>query len=584
MPKAIDLTGKQFGNWTVLYRAENSGREVMWHCHCSCGNERDVNAKSLKGGKSTSCGCEKTNMEDVVGKKFGKLLVVSQDGNVCHCVCDCGNKIDYTVRELLNGRNKSCGCLQHKDEDLTGQRFEKLVAIEKGYDKNNDIGYLCKCDCGDEKFVLAYKLRNNIIKSCGCAKHDFSGEDLTGRQFGKWKVVSFSHKSTNDVYYWNCICECGTERKVSSKLLKRGLSKSCGCEKLGTNLKLAGTKIGKWTILKNIDTLRWLCRCDCGVEKIVYYSNIMRGLSYSCGCTDIAHSGSKAENEIKDYILSLVPKIIVEKSRTVLDGKEIDIFLPEYNIGIEYNGSLYHASINGLYGDKPKDYHFDKFVKAKEKDIRLLTIFDVDWENNKEKIKYIIRDLLIPCKKIYGRLCEIKEMGKDEAKEFLDKYHLQGANKRFMKIDYGLYYENELVSVMSFDNARFGNETGYELYRYCVKPKVTIIGGANKLFKKFIDTHEFDKIICYSDNDYFNGNVYKSLGFQFDGYTTLSYYWYVNGKEIKREKCQPKRLKKQYPDLYEKAIGSKENYIMIELGARKVYRCGNTRWIYRKEE
>lgn len=584
MPKLVDLTDKEFGDWKVLYRAENRGNDVMWHCRCSCGVEKDVNAKSLKRGLSTSCGCKKNNSKDIAKRRFGKLVVVSQKGNICCCRCDCGKEVDYTVRELVNGKHKSCGCLLHKDEDLTEHRFGKLVAKEKTYNQNNDVGYICDCDCGNRKFFLAYKLRNNIVKSCGCAKHDFHGEDLTGRTFSKWKVVSFSHKSVDNDSCWNCVCECGTERKVTSKNLKRGLSTSCGCSRRGTKKKLEGTRIGKWTIMKNIDSLRWLCRCECGTEKIVHYSNIARGLSYSCGCTNISCSGSKEENEIKDFILSLLPEVKIIKSKHILDGKEIDIYLPDYKLGIEYNGSLYHASINGLYDNKPKDYHFDKFKIAKEKDIRLLTIFDVDWQKNKEKIKYIIKDLLVSCKKIYGRLCEIREIDKDVTQEFLEKYHLQNATKRFLQINYGLYYEDELVSVMSFSNARFGKETGYELYRYCVKPELTIIGGAQKLFKKFISSYDFDKLICYSDNDYFNGSVYSSLGFSFDGYTTLSYYWYLHNEEVKREKCQSKKLKEQYPDLYEEPIGGKEDYIMAKLGARKVYRCGNTRWLYRKEE
>lgn len=586
MPVLADLTGQRFGDWLVLYRAENRGHSTMWHCRCSlCGTERDVYTTALKSGASTSCGCKQQNTTNVVGQTFGHLRVLSQEKNKCHCICEkCGTEVDYKVRDLIKGKHKSCGCLVHKDENLVGQKFGHLLVLEQYGHKQE---YICKCDCGNEKICSAYKLRSGLAKSCGKC-YNFKGEDLTGQKFGHWTVESFSHKTDDGRYYWNCVCDCAehTRRKVQVKLLKRGVSKSCGCTQKVSHKHFEGQKIGKWTFIKPIDSLRWECECECGNRQIVYYSNIIRGLSKSCGCDDISHKGSTEENEIRDYILELNPNLQLEyHNREILDGREIDIYIPEYNLGIEYNGSVYHATINGLYGNKDKNYHKDKFILAKEKGVRLLTIFDVDWQGKQEKIKQLIKDLIIPCKKIYGRDCEIHWVSKEDALEFFNTYHLQDANKSFMKFNYGLYYNNELLSVMSFSNLRFGvPKLGYyELYRYCVKSGYTILGGAEKLFKHFIKSVDYENIICYSYNDYFDGSIYKRLGFNFDGYTTLSYYWYLGGKEFPRGSCQPKKLKELYPELYEKAEGSKEDYIMAKLGARKVYRCGNTKWIYSKE-
>lgn len=581
-----DLTGQKFGKWEVLYRAENIGREVMWHCRCSCGVERDVNAKSLRKGTSTSCGCEKQNNTNIVGKKFGYLLVLSQERNVCHCLCEkCGNEINYTVRELISGKHKSCGCLVYKNENLEGQRFGRLLAITKTI-INGETGYICKCDCGNEKFYSAYKLRNGLAKSCGLC-YSFKGEDITGQKFGHWTVESFSHKTTDGRYYWNCVCDCAehTYKQVEVKLLKKGLSKSCGCTKQVSHKYLEGQKVGKWTFISPVDSLRWECECECGNRQIVYYSNILRGLSKSCGCDDISHSGSADENEIRDYVISLDSNLKLEcHNRQLLEGKEVDIYIPELKLGIEYNGSLYHATINGLYADKDKYYHRNKFILAKEKGVKLLTIFDVDWQSKKEKLKQLIKDLIIPCKKIYGRNCEVRQVSKEIALEFFTTYHLHNAAKRFLEFNYGLYYNDELLAVMSFSNIRFSKnrENGYELYRYCVKPTYKVLGGAKKLFKYFTKNHSFRNIVCYSYNDYFDGSIYNHLGFKFDGYTTLSYFWYLGGKEVSRYKCQPKYLKEAYLELYNEAVGSKEDYIMKRLGARKVYRCGNTRWLYER--
>lgn len=111
----------------------------------------------------------------------------------------------------------------------------------------------------------------------------------------------------------------------------------------------------------------------------------MRGEVKSCGCISIAKEGSSEELEIKNYILSLNKNIKIEKTREILDGKEIDLYLPEYNLGIEFNGSMFHATVNSVYDNVDKLYHFNKFKLAKEKGVHLINIFDVDWESNKEK-------------------------------------------------------------------------------------------------------------------------------------------------------------------------------------------------------
>jgi hypothetical protein len=292
--------------------------------------------------------------------------------------------------------------------------------------------------------------------------------------------------------------------------------------------------------------------------------------------------GSRGENDVKDYIASLGCNVY--KGRKILDGKEIDILSVDKNIGIEYNGSSIHASLGGLYSDKDRKYHQEKFLCAKEKGIHLINIFDVDWTNNQEKIKMYLKSIFVPQEKLMARKCEVKKVSNDTACEFVEKYHLQGANKSTMKINYGLYYSDELYAVMSFGKLRLRNtkEGQYELHRYCVKDGYTIVGGAQKLLCAFEEEYSPKYILSYSDNDYFTGDIYPLLGFENKGQTTPRYYWYINGKEIKREQCQLKKLKVQYPQLMEEAVqngvSNKEDYVMLQLGACKVFRSGNTKW------
>ena len=100
----------------------------------------------------------------------------------------------------------------------------------------------------------------------------------------------------------------------------------------------------------------------------------MRGELKSCGCISVAKEGSSKELEIKDFILSLNKDIKIEKTRDILDGKEIDIYLPEYKFGIEFNGSKFHATQNSIFEAKDRLYHRDKFILAKEKGVHLINI------------------------------------------------------------------------------------------------------------------------------------------------------------------------------------------------------------------
>jgi hypothetical protein len=209
----------------------------------------------------------------------------------------------------------------------------------------------------------------------------------------------------------------------------------------------------------------------------------------------------------------------------------------------------------------------------------------VDWNTKQEKIKQYLKDLLLPVQtRIYARKTEIRKIDYKDANTLYEQYHLLGTTT-VQSVSYGLYYNNELVSCMSFQKGRYKEENKpvWCLTRFVTKSGYSIIGGASKLLSQFEKEYSPSIIVSYSDNDYFSGNLYFKLGFVCSGDTgNPRYYWYLNNKELKREQCQLNRLKILYPELYKEALsieGNKEDYIMIKLGAKKVYRSGHTKWV-----
>ena len=651
--KTDNLVGQTFGRLTVIERVENNKNgQAMWKCvcNCDCGNEVIVSGKNLKNGNTKSCGCLKKEhrYNDISGKRYGYLEVLSlaytkNNKTYWNCLChNCGKEKIVHGGDMQQGKIISCGCLtpshngsqveneikefvkgllEMKRADITGQKFGRLTVLKYAGDNK----WECKCDCdsGNVVVVSAQKLKSGHTKSCGCLRKEKVREmtksiehkkqyiDITGQKYGRLLVIEYAYTKDKRAY-WRCKCDCGCDKEVivSAKALRNGSTKSCGCLRKdylenNTREKRNVEEYPQWFVeelaneedkqralnktLTTLDVVEFNCSTH-GVYKQKVGDHISKG-EHKCGCPqcgmETRYTTSEVESEIGDYVNNLGQE--TTKDRTILDGKEIDIYIPELKLGIEYNGSPFHASVNAAFSNnKPMGYHRDKFLLAKEKGIHLISIFDVDWTNNEEKIKNYIKYLIEPKRRIYARKCELVKLPDDIACAFVDKWHLQGSNKATMKINYGLYYTEgkfkNLVAVMSFGIPRLKKQEGkeYELHRYCVAENYIILGGAERLLHQFEVEYTPDKIISYSDNDYFIGGIYEKLGFENRGQCKPRYYWFKNGQEIRRERCQLKHLKVEYPELLQEAYNvdasNKEDYVMVALGACKVYRSGNTKW------
>ena len=208
--------------------------------------------------------------------------------------------------------------------------------------------------------------------------------------------------------------------------------------------------------------------------------------------------------------------------RTVLDGKELDLYYPEKSMAIEFNGNYWHSEIK-----KDTDYHQNKSIEAAKKGVFIYHIFEYEWMNKKTRniikqmlSRYLYGDRL---EKVYARNCEIKIIDYAEADEFISQYHLQG--KAHADINIGCYYKNNLIGVMTFGKPRFTNLYEYEMVRLCWHPSVAVIGGAHKLFKYFIVKYNPNDIVSYCDMSKFRGDVYTKLGFKLSGISKPNYKW-----------------------------------------------------------
>ena len=159
-------------------------------------------------------------------------IIETDQGQKVKCKCDCGNEKIIAIKSFKYGKVKSCGCLSSKSKlkDITGQRFGKLVAKEfTGKIKNHSAVWLCQCDCGKTTEVKANALSSGAIQSCGCLRSEVRIHDLTGQRYGKLVAVEKTGKKQNNSQVWLCECDCGNKVEVSAGNLTSGKTNSCGC-------------------------------------------------------------------------------------------------------------------------------------------------------------------------------------------------------------------------------------------------------------------------------------------------------------------------------------------------------------------
>jgi hypothetical protein len=214
----------------------------------------------------------------MIGEKFNKLTILekveSARGYIRYkCRCDCGNTKIANLCDLKKGTTKSCGCI--RENDLTGKTYGKLKVIEKTLKrKNKSVVYRCICSCGTIVEYSGHILVSQDATNCGKCR----GIDLTGQKKGIF-IVTKDNKET-----LVCKCNCGNIFNIKRSLFYK--RQSCGCLKRAILKK--GERFGKLVVqeVNKYDkrATYWTCICDCGNLKIVKTVDLRSGVVKSCGC------------------------------------------------------------------------------------------------------------------------------------------------------------------------------------------------------------------------------------------------------------------------------------------------------------
>lgn len=332
-------------------------------------------------------------------------------------------------------------------------------------------------------------------------------------------------------------------------------------EKLELLCKARGFSVSGPATLSH-DSYTWTC--DKGHSWKALYNSIQQG-SGCPQCCSQSHI-SVAETEILQFVKQYYPA--AEKSRTVISPKEIDIFIPELNLGIEHDGLYWHSEL--MHQDKFNI--LDKQRLMKEKGCRLISMFEDEWTLRNQAVKSYLSAILGKKDSIGARKCLLERR---PAPEFFDAWHLQGnANGEH----YLLVYNGQIVAAAAFgirNASRGGKDKVWELLRYCASD-ISVQGGASRLISAWKAAHPNEPLLSYSDNRWSNGNLYIKLGFDKKSINRPCYWYFKKGKKVRRHR---------YAYAKHKLVASgadqsrTEWEIMQDNGFNRVWDAGTTTWL-----
>lgn len=272
------------------------------------------------------------------------------------------------------------------------------------------------------------------------------------------------------------------------------------------------------------------------------------------GCPICANSLSHCENEICECLKELV---IEQRNRKILGGKEIDIYIPQYKIGIEFNGLYWHSEENG----KDENYHLSKLNECNKNGIELIQIFEDEWANHRDVCEFLIKDSigLNTNKIVKANECVVREnVNEEKVADFLETNSINGCINSDIVIS--AYYNNTMVGIMTLTK---NNNQEYTINRFTTNIKYNCIGIEHIMFDYFISHFEFNSLTYFADRRWvinIENNIYTSIGFKVDSFINPSFTYYSPYDSKK------KRLK--------------EGEITDICNYTRIWDCGQVKYVY----
>ena len=298
------------------------------------------------------------------------------------------------------------------------------------------------------------------------------------------------------------------------------------------------------------------------------------GVEYYCITDDCRNSGNGYRSKPNEYFAKLLEDKGIKYEREFKLLK----YSYDFRIGntlIEINPTITHTASLSIYDadySKYKSYHKEKSQLAEENGFRCIHVWD--WTNLD-----ILLDIINPNKKkLYARKCSCRVIDKKIANSFIDENHLQGSCKGNI-YNFGLYFNEQLVEIISFGKSRYDKTCDLELLRSCTLLGYIVIGGLEKLWKFALKNIQADKIVSYCDKSVFSGKSYLKLGFVYASCSVNKHWYNIKTKQhILDSYLNAQGVDRIFKTNYGK--GTSNHDLMLQNGFLEVYDAGQAKYIF----
>ena len=558
---------------------------MKYQNHCEvCG----IDFMSYKGPK-TLCNMCATNGEktkEVTCKKCGKSFYVDRNPNdenrfrTTKFCPDCSGRHCRICKAILTSQEeiKSSVCNNCKEQGKTKNRNRNYKSKINIKDSEGKVIHLCtKCQTpievenipGTNKYLPKGKKR----KLCDKCYKEFMSETKNIVCVSCGKIFSVKRSETDAGFLLRDYCDDCYNKKYHPKF------KIKICKKCGKEFKIYPNSDGKFTENKQYCEICLPLALKEGHSKTCLEKY---GIEYSCLLPQCQEARGVKESKINKKFIELLNSNSIKTESEWYDktnSRHYDIYLPDQDILIEINPTYTHSTLgNHFNGFKKLDIEkirWMHYYRTKDIDKRVIHVWDWDDWNK-------IIDLVKPKIKYYARNFNVEKVTEQDAKAFLIQNHIQG-NCRRKEINLGLYNkDNQLMQLMVFGKPRYNKNYQWELLRLCSRSDCMIVGGAEKLFKHFIQFYKPESIISYCDISKFTGDVYERLGFKLKKQTSPSKHWSKNSEHITDNLLRQRGFDQLFKTNYGK--GTDNEKLMIQNGWRPIYDCGQYTYLWRKGE
>lgn len=287
------------------------------------------------------------------------------------------------------------------------------------------------------------------------------------------------------------------------------------------------------------------------------------------GCLRCKGRVSKGESELTEWLKTLGVKVVTQERR-LLERGEVDIYLPDHGLAIEYCGLYWHGDTE--WGRKDRWYHLNKMKDAGKAGVRLITLFEDEWLDRPQAVKETLRSALGLTDRVLARKLHLERVEWAKVAPFYDALHLQGAGSPCGE-NYALMSDGTVLAAASFKNDRFGT-CDYELVRYASSRQV--VGGFARLLAAFSKGKAGSTLVSYCDMRWFSGGAYARNGFVLAGLSEPGYWWCKANKRYSRFRYQKHKLEGLLP-VFDAALSESEN--MCNNKFWKIWDCGMSKWV-----